>query len=184
MCDYRSLRLKPHVPLQAVDDVLALFQSLPEADRAAILAGNSKIATTNAKVTAAILATIPTRPVHDRSDGNATLAPTMTITAPGTPSSAAKRKVTDTGDENSREQQSEEAGSSANANGQKPVGRPKKPVDPEKAAKVCLFEISFGRSLDEHVPFSGEREDGEEAGQGREGEERQGSPKSVKESYG
>lgn len=120
--------------IQVIEDVLALFQTLPEADRALLLSGNSKISTTNLKLTPAQIAIvpIPTKPIIEPHES--TLSQPTAPSVPGTPSSSLKRKHVETTDENSRDQEPEDLDSPAKA--LKSMGRPKKPVDPEKAAKV------------------------------------------------
>ena len=123
---------------QAADDVLALFLSLPENDRAAILAGTAKIATTNAKPPATPVI-LPVAVVTSQStQGLVDPAPTPTET-PSTPSNSLKRKAVDLTDENGQGRQDED---DTPSKGPRPPGRPKKATDPEKAAKVRSPELS------------------------------------------
>ena len=120
---------------QAMDDALALFNALPESDRSLLLAGNSKISTTNLKLTnvpAAVpppVATTEPKPSQPPSQPQ----PTMSNSAlPSTPSTSQKKKPVETEAEGENKQQPEDTDSPA----KKAPGRPKKPVDPEKAAKA------------------------------------------------
>jgi hypothetical protein len=87
--------------------------------------------TSNARLTGTILPAALAQPVADGIDAIQT---PVSVDAPGTPSNPLKRKASDTADENSQEQKVEDVDSPTK--GLKPIGRPKKPVDPEKVAKV------------------------------------------------
>ena len=100
----------------------------------AILSGNAKISTVNAKLTSAMLPRVSAKPAHDIA--NVPQPQTSLLNTPGTPSGSLKRKASEAVDENSQQQLPDGMNSPTKA--AKSVGRPKKSVDPEKAAKVGL----------------------------------------------
>ncbi|GJE86884.1 CAF1A domain-containing protein [Phanerochaete sordida] len=118
---------------QILEDVVALFQSLPESDQSLILSGNAKISTLAAKVPIAVAK--PAALAAPESKDLPQPTPTALPAEPGTPSGSLKRKH-DENEDDSVKQQSEDPESPAKA----AKGRPKKPVDPEKAAEKAAKE--------------------------------------------
>lgn len=107
-----------------------LFHALPETDQSAILSGNSKISTMNLKLTG-----LPAIPKSSMANSAPTQLQPQAPTAPSTPSAASssfKKKNFEVADENKQETEDPESPTKDS----KGVGRPKKPMDPEKAARV------------------------------------------------
>ena len=124
-----------------MDDALALFNALPESDRSLILSGNSKISTTSLKLTN-VPAAIPPPAPHPAPKLSQPLSQPQqaaSSTLPSTPSNSQKRKPSDAENEGENKQQVEDSESPAKT--AKGPGRPKKPIDPEKAAKVRTGHI-------------------------------------------
>lgn len=107
-----------------------MFHVLPETDQSAILSGNSKISTTNLKLTG--LPAISKSSVTNSGPSQLQSPAPITPSTPSVPSSSLKKKSSEVADEN--KQETEDPASPAKDS--KGVGRPKKPADPEKAAKV------------------------------------------------
>ncbi|EKM55675.1 uncharacterized protein PHACADRAFT_209196 [Phanerochaete carnosa HHB-10118-sp] len=114
---------------QIMEDVLTLFQSLPEPDQLSILSGNAKISTSTAKVPPTVGK--PPASVLPEDNELPRSAPAALPAELGASSGSLKGNFDENGDESAK-QQSEDPDSPAKAG----KGRPKKPVDPEKAAKA------------------------------------------------